>query len=146
MKILKLFVIILTLLLIHGYPSFDLSQRYEGPVFSLVSDQALASDRLHPEKWYQERWCREMDGRMEVIFKDGSRCDCLTKQYAVEFDFADKWAEAVGQALLYGAHTGVPPAVVLIVEDAGRDAKYVKRLKLAIRYYRLPITVFLIGG
>ena len=37
--------------------------------------------------------------------------------YAVEFDFAEKWAEAVGQALYYALKTGKKPAVVLIMED-----------------------------
>ena len=26
------------------------------------------AEREHPEKWYQERWCREQGGRIEVVF------------------------------------------------------------------------------
>ena len=51
----------------------------------------------HPEKWYQERWCNENGGKVEVVLADRTRCDCLTSTNAVEFDFGPKWAEAIGQ-------------------------------------------------
>lgn len=38
---------------------------------------------------------------MEVVAPDGTRCDILTDEYAIEVDFANKWAEAIGQALNY---------------------------------------------
>ena len=61
-------------------------------------------------------------------FQDKTRVDCLTKDYAIEFDFAKKWAESAGQALYYGKMTGKKPAVVLILE-APSDLKYVKRVE-----------------
>ena len=60
----------------------------------------------HPEEWYQEKWCREQRGQAEVVLPDRTRCDCLTKTHAIEFDFGPKWAEAIGQALYYGMQTG----------------------------------------
>lgn len=60
----------------------------------------------HPEKWYQERWCKEHGGKAEVMLEDRTRCDCLTKSHAIEFDFGPKWAESIGQALYYSIQTG----------------------------------------
>ena len=40
---------------------------------------------------------------------------------AVEFDFANKWAECIGQALYYGQKTNRTPACVLIIENPTKD-------------------------
>ena len=53
------------------------------------------------EHYYQNIWCREHNGITEYILADKTRVDCLTKDMAVEFDFASKWAESVGQSLYY---------------------------------------------
>ena len=71
---------------------------------------------------------------MEYENKDKTRVDCLTDTYAVEFDFANKWAESVGQALHYGLMTGKKPKVVLIL-DNNKQMVYFKRVqKLADKY------------
>jgi hypothetical protein len=54
-------------------------------IFSLPS--LLFAKREHPEKWYQERWCREQGGQIEVVLPDKTRCDCVTDTHAIEFDF-----------------------------------------------------------
>ena len=54
--------------------------------------------------------------------------DCITKSYAVEFDFAPKWAEAVGQSLYYSKMTGKQAAIILILEKES-DFKYFERAK-----------------
>lgn len=80
------------------------------------------------ESYYQKQWCTSDFGRKEAVLWDMTRVDCLTKDYAIEFDFAKKWAESVGQALYYSKLTGKAPAVVLILTDLG-DYRYVKRLE-----------------
>lgn len=92
----------------------------------------------HPEKWYQERWCNEKGGHVEVVLPDKTRCDCLTQQNAIEFDFGKKWAEAIGQALYYGLQTGKKPGIVLIL-DGLSDRKHWIRLNSAIQHFNLPI-------
>lgn len=64
---------------------------------------------------------------MEYRLEDATRVDCLTEQYAVEVDFAPKWAEGAGQALYYGLRTGKEPAVLLIMEKE-TDTRYLERL------------------
>jgi len=58
----------------------------------------LSAKREHPEKWYQENWCEEHRGQVEVSLPDGTRCDCLTDTHSIEFEFGNNWAEAVGQS------------------------------------------------
>ena len=60
----------------------------------MLPAQVLAK-REHPEKWYQERWCRERGGQIEVVLPDKTRCDCVTVTHAIEFDFGSNWAEAI---------------------------------------------------
>ena len=61
-------------------------------------------------------------------FNDKTRVDCLTPTLAVEIDFANKWAECIGQALYYGKMTNRQPACVLIMENPEKDTKYLNRL------------------
>lgn len=86
---------------------------------------------LHPEKYYQEQWCSRWHGRTEVKLKDYTRVDCVTKNYAVEFDFAQKWAEGVGQSLYYGKMTGKKPALILIIEKPSDFRYYYRAQKLS---------------
>ena len=99
-------------------------------VLILVPGHGLAKT-AHHERRYQEFWCRRAGGLTEVVLSDRTRVDCLTREYAVEVDFAVKWAEAVGQALFYGAMTGRKPGILLIMEKDG-DVRYLKRLRLVI--------------
>ena len=57
--------------------------------------------RKYKESVYQNAWCSANSGVTEFENKDFTRVDCLTDTHAVEFDFANKWAEGIGQALHY---------------------------------------------
>ena len=95
-----------------------------------------------PQKWYEEQimmpnqveayyvnqWCTPDFGRKEAVLWDMTRVDCLAKDYAVEFDFAKKWAESIGQALYYSKMTNKKPAVALILTSP-TDYRYVKRVE-----------------
>lgn len=96
-------------------------------ITSLFSNWCIAK-HLHPEKYYQAEWCNRYWGEMEYKLKDKTRVDCLTKNYAVEFDFAPKWAECVGQTLYYSIMTRKNPACVIIIEKP-EDFKYFYRIK-----------------
>ena len=99
--------------------------------------------RLRPEKLYQERWCADRGGQTEVVLPDKTRCDCVTDTHAIEFDFGDKWAEAIGQSLFYGLQTGKKPGIVLILENI-KARKYWIRLNSTIQHYNLPIDAWVI--
>ena len=80
------------------------------------------------ESYYVNQWCTADFGRKEVVLWDMTRVDCLAKDYAIEFDFAKKWAESIGQSLYYSKLTGKAPAVVLILTSPA-DYRFVKKLE-----------------
>lgn len=81
---------------------------------------------LHKEAEYRDAWCTK--GRTEVTLHDGSRVDCLTENFAIEFDFAPKAMEALGQSIHYSRITGTDPAIVLIIESEN-DWRFYKRIR-----------------
>ena len=92
----------------------------------LYDTKAMQPDM--PESFYVNQWCSPEFGRREALLWDMTRVDCLTKDYAIEFDFAKKWAESAGQSLYYAKMTGKAPAVVLILTNI-TDYRYVKRIE-----------------
>lgn len=92
---------------------------------------------LHLEKEYQAYWCNAHNGVMEYQLPDYTRVDCLTDTHAIEFDFAPKVYESIGQALYYSIMTNKKPGIVLILENSDTDSKYVKRLEKVVRLYKI---------
>ncbi|MCQ2753574.1 MAG: hypothetical protein MJ231_00835 [bacterium] len=83
----------------------------------------------HNESSYQHAWCSEHNGVEEYVNSDYTRVDCLTDVHAVEFDFANKWAESIGQAEHYAKMTGKKGMVVLILENPEAEMIYFNRIK-----------------
>jgi len=100
-------------------------------IIFLISNSAYCAHQ-YPEKIYQEQWCKVRGGQIEYKLNDKTRVDCLTEKDAVEFDFAPKWHECIGQALYYGQKTKRTPACVLIMERGEKDIKYLRRLRYAV--------------
>ena len=96
------------------------------------------ASHLYKESYYQKKWCDSWHGVMEYRLSDDTRVDCSTKTYAVEFDFAPKWAESVGQSLYYAQETNKKPAIVLILEKDS-DFKYFKRTKKLAQKYDIQL-------
>ena len=90
----------------------------------------------HNEASYQHAWCSAKNGVEEYQNKDYTRVDCLTDTHAVEFDFANKWAESIGQALHYGIMTGKKPMVVLILDEPEKQMIYYNRVKRIGKKYK----------
>ena len=107
-------------------------------IFFLHSPITFAAN-IHKEKEYQNVWCARHNGEIEYTLDDNTRVDCLTEDYAIEFDFAYKWAEAVGQALYYALKTNKKPGIVLIIEKEKRDQKNLKRLEILTDKYNIKL-------
>lgn len=65
--------------------------------------------------------------------------DVITAKYAIEVDYTHKWAESIGQSLLYAKVTNRKPLIVFIY-DKLRDYKQLDLVlsllrQLAIRVY-----------
>lgn len=108
---------------------------------SVLAYSSVRTDsKIHNEKYYQTKLCAELDGVIEYRLIDKTRVDCLTNEYAIEVDFAKKWAESIGQSLFYAEMTGREPAVGLIISK--KDKRFLKRLNLVAR--KLSIKIFIL--
>ena len=108
-------------------------------ILSLLFVGCSSTPKKLNEKYYQTQLCEKLDGEMEYVLKDRTRVDCLTDEYAIEVDFAKKWAESVGQSLYYAKMTHKQPAVGLIVGT--KDKKHLKRLNLLAKEYGIKVFV-----
>ena len=91
-------------------------------------DRPTTCCHQHNEQSYQQAWQKKYGGILEYKNNDCTRVDCLTTTHAIEFDFANKWAEAVGQALYYQYKTGKRAKVVLILEYPESQMIYFNRV------------------
>jgi len=117
--------------------------RYILLVFFLVfvgcQDKNISISKKHNERYYQTKFCNKLNGKMEVRLKDKTRIDCLTDKYAIEVDFAKKWAEGIGQSLYYGYMSGRQPAVALICGK--NDERFLKRLEKVAKKENIKIFI-----
>lgn len=103
----------------------------------------LAQKHVHKEVYYQKEFSRILmiegiDNNTEVRLSDNTRCDIVTGYFAIEVDFASKWAEGVGQSLHYALMLNKKPAILLILED-DKDIKYLNRIKVTANKYNITI-------
>ncbi|MCF2910002.1 hypothetical protein L1285_16905 [Pseudoalteromonas sp. DL2-H2.2] len=96
---------------------------------------------LKKEADFVEFHCK---GQVEYRLPDKTRVDCLTDQFAIEYDWGKKWAEAVGQALYYSAMTGKKAGIVLIVNTRTKE-RYLRRIEKTIEDKKLDITVWTVN-
>jgi hypothetical protein len=108
-------------------------------VFLLLSGYAFSKETTHhTEKEYVDKFCI---GSKEVILSNRSRMDCGLERYAIEYDFAKKWTECLGQALEYAYLTEKVPGCVLILKSK-RDWRFVKRMKATVNAWILPVQIW----
>lgn len=91
------------------------------------------------EKDYQTAWCQANKGSIEVILPDKARVDCVTDTHAIEFDFAKKWGESIGQSLYYAAVLNKNAGIVLILENGVKDYKYLERVKKVAALHNITV-------
>jgi len=110
-------------------------------IILLLSMLALIAGCAHKplhERDYQHWWCKKHGGEREYLLPDNTRVDCLTKEYAVEVEYAAKWAESIGQSLYYAQQTGRKPAVLMILQEKG-DERFLKRLRTVAKEQEIKV-------
>lgn len=117
-----------------------LKSQYAYLVFILLIMLVASSCSRTPlhEKDYQNWWCKKHNGTTEYRLTDTTRVDCLTPQYAVEVEYAHKWAEAIGQALYYAKSTGRKPGILMIIQNKN-DERFLKRIKTVAKEQEIKI-------
>ncbi len=98
-------------------------------------EQIFGEPRHGTERYWQDVIHAELSQRdgwesLEKEFRldDGTRVDLLFPQQACEIDWADKWAEGVGQSVYYGLKTRRGPLVILLAKKDGWE-KYRDRVQ-----------------
>jgi len=111
-------------------------------LFLMLPIRSFAKNPLEmypvPDDMYERKWCAEHKGATGVKMPDGTSAECITSTQLVEFEFAPKWAEAIGRALYYSFETGKKAGVVLILDDE-KSLEHWRRLNITIEYFKLPI-------
>ena len=108
-------------------------------ILILITGTAGYCANMYYEKDYQKVWCNGHNGSMEVVLPDKARVDCVTKTHAIEFDFAKKWGESIGQALYYAAVLNKKAGIVLILENGIKDEKYLNRVNEVAKLYNISV-------
>ena len=99
-------------------------------LFMLIFITPVQGAHLYSKSSYQNAYCSQIpNAQMEYVTNNNARVDCLTDIYAIEFDFASKYDEGLGQALVYSYFTGKKPKIVLIVEKPKKELKYLEKVK-----------------
>lgn len=103
---------------------------------SPVHAQELERDR-------QEQLCAGM--QMNRYLQNGTHLDCMTDDYAIEVDFSNKWAEAIGQSLMYAAELKRLPAIILVCKkdtDESLCLKHGYLIEQTVNWWRIGMTVW----
>ena len=109
--------------------------------FALLAGLACSGNgRQSIERDIGRPWCEKRSGEYDVRLSDGTRCDCLTRNYAIEIDFAGKW-EALEQSLHYARITRKSPGILFICRSPN-DRKKIDRTLKNLRFYRIPIRIW----
>ncbi|GAK71187.1 hypothetical protein RRU01S_15_01120 [Agrobacterium rubi TR3 = NBRC 13261] len=108
--------------------------------FALIA--SWSPSHAETESFYQDRFCAGMT--KERVLPNGTRVDCLTDVFAIEVDWTHKWAEAIGQSLLYAAATGKQPEIILVCKVRQEAClKHSYLIEEATAHWKLPIKVWL---
>lgn len=96
------------------------------------------------EKDHQIPWCEAAGGKWEQTLPDRTRVDCITATHAIEFDWAEKWSQAIGQSLYYAFQTNKRAGIVLIFK---KETDYIcyQRMMSVIQHNNMPIDVWTTG-
>ena len=108
--------------------------------FSILLSLSITSTLHAAEADYVASTC---EGVIEYQLPDRTRVDCLTDNYAIEYDWQHKWAEAIGQSLYYSAMTGKKPAIRLICKNKNCK-RYSDKIEKVKETFELDIQVELI--
>ena len=75
------------------------------------------------ERIHSDEWCGKEGGKSQARLIDGSKVDCLTADYAIEFDFGKTGSayRCTGQAMYYAKVSERKPMCILIQHEGISD-------------------------
>ena len=117
---------------------------------SIASFASLAKEN---ELYYSKKFCVELwSGKAEEPIYENNKeiasVDCLTDTKSIEFGWADRGVyNNIGQSLYYSSKTGMPPAIVLLVNkdmDKEKIKKSIKKIEVVNEAFDLKIEIILL--
>ncbi len=87
---------------------------------------------------YVDKFCQ---GDIEVTVISKFRIDCVEDLDAIEYDWASKWAECLGQSMKYAQVLGKTASCILIVKTDSDEEKALSTHTL-IEHFRLPVKLY----
>ena len=105
----------------------------------------LTTSGAADERTWQNRYCEGME--LEKHLPSGGYVDCLSPEYAIEVEWSEHWAEAVGQSLYYASATGRKPGIILLCRESEGPVEalcrsYVYRLEYALKFVEPHVRVW----
>ena len=91
----------------------------------------------------QRRLCKGMS--LNVYLSDGSEADCVGDGIAIEVDFSDHWAAAIGQSLHYAAVLEQRPGIILVCRLGTNERTCLRhklRLEETMSYWNIGVMVW----
>lgn len=80
---------------------------------------------------------------------NGTEVDCISDTHAIEVDFTNKWAEAIGQSLQYASALRRLPGIILICRSESDPSLCLKHrylIEQTMSYWRVGMTLWLCEG
>lgn len=118
--------------------------RVAAPIATLVAlASAPSSGAQDLEKDRQAALCAGMLQNRHL--PNGTYVDCLNDEHAIEVDFSNKWAEAIGQALMYAAEFERLPGIILVCRsdhDQSLCLKHAYLIEQTVTYWRIGMTLW----
>ena len=109
----------------------------------LILISIICSGQKQREKYYQDRFAEIIHGEKEVVLDDKTRVDIVTDSFAIEVDFAHKWAESIGQSIHYARKLNKKAGILLII-DGMKDDRFVQILMPNAKMLNITVWVVFI--
>lgn len=98
---------------------------------------------MFKESDYQKQALSYFKGVPNVRLKSGKIVDIMTESQVIEVDYISKWAESIGQALVYAYEAKKEPCILYIFNPS-LDSKLYFSVEPVLKH--LKIKVFLINS
>lgn len=102
---------------------------------------ATAQDHL--ERDFQARFCAGLV--QNRYLPNGTYVDCISTTHAIEVEFSQKWAEAIGQALMYASELERRPGIIVICRPETSPSvclKHAYLIEQTVTYWRIGMSVW----
>ena len=117
---------------------------YRPDSYKLSAEEFVSHDGFITMETFDELvWCKKLapkygNAELEYRLPDSTRVDMLNSTEAIEVDWAEKWAEGVGQALYYAELTGKKPAIILLFRKSD-DKIFFLRCQVVCTKYNIKL-------